>query len=65
MLAVERCNELMSEDIERQRRRQYLEKQKEKVMKAQEWLNEENGTAHEQDDPLNFEPEIKSQPHDW
>lgn len=55
----------MSEDIERQRRRQYLEKQKEKVMKAQEWLNEENGTAHEQDDPLNFEPEIKSQPHDW
>lgn len=55
----------MSEDIGRQRRRQYLEKQKEKVMKAQEWLNEENGTADEQDNPMNFEPEIKPQPHDW
>ncbi|OJI98433.1 hypothetical protein ASPVEDRAFT_59799 [Aspergillus versicolor CBS 583.65] len=62
--AVERCNELMSEDIERQRRRQYFEKQKEKVMKAQEWLNEENGTADEQDDPMDVKPEIKSQSHD-
>lgn len=55
----------MSEDIERQRRRQYFEKQKEKVMKAQEWLNEENGTAGEQDDPMDVKPEIKSQSHDW
>ncbi|KAL6230568.1 hypothetical protein BDW75DRAFT_244693 [Aspergillus navahoensis] len=43
--AVERCNELMSEDVERQRRRQYFERQKEKVMKAQEWLNAENSTT--------------------
>ncbi|KAL4922271.1 P-loop containing nucleoside triphosphate hydrolase protein [Aspergillus aurantiobrunneus] len=62
--AVERCTELMSEDVERQRRRQYLEKQKEKVMKAQEWLNEENSTADCQDELVDFGPEIKLQPLD-
>ncbi|KAL4785227.1 P-loop containing nucleoside triphosphate hydrolase protein [Aspergillus varians] len=63
--AVERCTELMSEDTERQRRRQYLEKQREKVMKAQEWLNaENNGNTDDPDDEMDFEPEIKSQPQD-
>ncbi|KAI9372884.1 P-loop containing nucleoside triphosphate hydrolase protein [Aspergillus egyptiacus] len=61
--AVERCNELMSEDVDRQRRRQYLEKQKEKVMKAQEWLQAENPTQ-DQDEPAGFGVEIKSQPPD-
>lgn len=56
----------MSEDTDRRRRRQYLEKQKEKVMQAQDWLNAENGTAEETGDPMDFEPEIKAQPaDDW
>lgn len=36
--AMERCLELMTEDPERQRRRMFLVKEKEKVSKAQEWL---------------------------
>lgn len=35
---MERCLELMAEDPERQRRRRFLVKEKEKVSKAQEWL---------------------------
>ncbi|KAE8151217.1 P-loop containing nucleoside triphosphate hydrolase protein [Aspergillus avenaceus] len=37
--ASERCQELMAPDSERQRRRTYLLKEKEKVSKAQEWLS--------------------------
>ncbi|KAF7586427.1 hypothetical protein BBP40_008916 [Aspergillus hancockii] len=37
--ALERCQELMAQDPERQRRRQYLIKEKEKVTKAQRWLS--------------------------
>ncbi|KAL2002809.1 hypothetical protein VTN02DRAFT_5852 [Thermoascus thermophilus] len=36
--ALERCMELMAEDPERQRRRQYLVKERQKLTKAQEWL---------------------------
>ncbi|KAL2857970.1 P-loop containing nucleoside triphosphate hydrolase protein [Aspergillus pseudoustus] len=39
---VDRCNELMSEDAERQRRREYLMRHKDKVMQAQQWLEAEN-----------------------
>jgi hypothetical protein len=54
----------MSEDAERQRRREYLMRQKEKVMKAQQWLMAEN-IAHEPDnEPRDFGFEIKSQPSD-
>ncbi|OJJ45477.1 hypothetical protein ASPZODRAFT_99591 [Penicilliopsis zonata CBS 506.65] len=44
--AMERCLELMAEDPERQRRRQNLLKEKEKITKAQEWL----ATAKKHDD---------------
>jgi hypothetical protein len=54
----------MSRDAKRQRRREYLMRQKEKVMKAQQWLTAEN-IAHEQDnEPRDFGSEIKSQPPD-
>lgn len=57
--------ELMAEDPERQRRRQYLLKEKEKVLKAQEWL----ATAKKEDDAMDSadsDPTIKSQPlEDW
>ncbi|KAL4734863.1 P-loop containing nucleoside triphosphate hydrolase protein [Aspergillus similis] len=60
--AVERCNELMSEDVERQRRREYFERQKEKVMKAQEWLNAENGTTDGEDELMgDYEPAVKTE----
>ncbi|KAH2284604.1 hypothetical protein KXW02_002365 [Aspergillus fumigatus] len=63
--AVERCMELMAEDPERQRRRQYLLKEKEKVLKAQEWL----ATAKKEDDAMDSadsDSTIKSQPpEDW
>ncbi|KAL2821993.1 P-loop containing nucleoside triphosphate hydrolase protein [Aspergillus granulosus] len=60
--AVDRCNELMSEDIERQRRREYLMRQKQKLTKAQQWLEAEN-TAQEQDnEEMDYGFEIKSQP---
>ncbi|KAL5001869.1 P-loop containing nucleoside triphosphate hydrolase protein [Aspergillus recurvatus] len=59
--AVERCNELMTEDVERQRRRQYFERQKEKVMKAQEWLNAENGITDGEDELMgDYEPVVKT-----
>ncbi|KAL4873018.1 hypothetical protein BDV12DRAFT_209663 [Aspergillus spectabilis] len=61
--AVDRCTELMSEDSDRQRRRQYLLKQKEKIMKAQEWLQAENATG-DQDAMTEFDQDIKSQPQD-
>jgi hypothetical protein len=57
--------ELMAEDPERQRRRQYLLKEKEKVLKAQEWL----ATAKKEDDTTETaesDAAIKSQPpEDW
>ncbi|EAW06489.1 putative dynamin GTPase [Aspergillus clavatus NRRL 1] len=63
--ALERCMELMAEDPERQRRRQYLLKEKEKITKAQDWLV----TAKKEDDvegPPETEPTVKSQPpEDW
>ncbi|KAL4955309.1 P-loop containing nucleoside triphosphate hydrolase protein [Aspergillus filifer] len=60
--AVDRCNELMAEDPERQRRRQYLVREKEKITRAQQWLNAENdkSTEHE-DDTMDFEQEMKLQ----
>ncbi|KAJ0426342.1 P-loop containing nucleoside triphosphate hydrolase protein [Aspergillus carlsbadensis] len=61
--AVDRCNELMSEDAERQRRREYLIRQKEKVMKAQQWLEAENITQEPDNEP-DFGFEIKLQPPD-
>ncbi|RDW81158.1 putative dynamin GTPase [Aspergillus mulundensis] len=63
--ASERCNELMSEDVERQQRRQYFEREKEKVLKAQEWLNTETGTADDEDEVMgDDEPEVKTEAHD-
>ncbi|KAL3464034.1 P-loop containing nucleoside triphosphate hydrolase protein [Aspergillus heterothallicus] len=62
--AVDRCNELMSEDVERQRRREYLTKQKEKVMKAQQWLEEEKSTQELDSELTGFEFAIKPQPLD-
>ncbi|KAE8351641.1 P-loop containing nucleoside triphosphate hydrolase protein [Aspergillus coremiiformis] len=38
-LSLERCQELMAPDLERQRRRKYLIKEKGKVTKAQRWLS--------------------------
>ncbi|KAL4970876.1 putative dynamin GTPase [Aspergillus stella-maris] len=59
--AVERCNELMAEDPERQRRRQYLVREKEKITRAQQWLNAENDTSTEhEDDTMDFEYESKT-----
>ncbi|KAL4908991.1 hypothetical protein BDW74DRAFT_174212 [Aspergillus multicolor] len=61
--ATKRCNELMSEDLERQQLRQYYKKEKEKVMKAQEWLNAETGTVDDEDEVMgNVEPEVKAEP---
>ncbi|KAL2861487.1 P-loop containing nucleoside triphosphate hydrolase protein [Aspergillus pseudodeflectus] len=59
--AVNRCHELMSEDAERRRRREYLKKQKEKIMKAQQWLEAEKVT-HEPANELDFGFEVKLQP---
>lgn len=49
---MERCLELMAEDPERQRRRQYLVKEKAKLTKAQEWLAAEK---MEEDDEVKTE----------
>ncbi|KAE8369368.1 P-loop containing nucleoside triphosphate hydrolase protein [Aspergillus caelatus] len=38
-MSLERCQELMAPDLERQRRRQYLLKEKKKITQAQEWLS--------------------------
>ncbi|KAE8319761.1 P-loop containing nucleoside triphosphate hydrolase protein [Aspergillus transmontanensis] len=38
-MSLERCQELMAPDLERQRRRQYLIKEKKKITQAQEWLS--------------------------
>lgn len=46
--AVDRCMELMAEDPELQRRRQYLLREKEKISKAQEWLS----TARKDEEPM-------------
>lgn len=66
--ALDRCLELMAEDPERQRRRQYLLKEKEKISKAQEWL----ATARKSEDEVDtaggsgggFDAFIKPQPDD-
>lgn len=58
--------ELMAEDPERQRRRQYLLKEKDKISKAQEWL----ATARKSEDEADmgssggFDAFIKPQPED-
>jgi len=56
--------ELMTEDPERQRRRQYLLREKEKISKAQGWLS----TAKKEEEPMvntetTFPTRIKSE--DW
>ncbi|RJE21495.1 Dynamin family [Aspergillus sclerotialis] len=55
--AMERCLELMTEDPDRQRRRLYLIKEKEKVSKAQEWLvlnkKGDDESDAEKDDTMN------------
>ncbi|RAK97752.1 putative dynamin GTPase [Aspergillus ibericus CBS 121593] len=60
--ALERCLELMEEDPERQRRRLYFLKEKEKINKAQEWLNLAK-KEDDEEDPLD-NVRIKSQPVD-
>ena len=57
--------ELMAEDPERQRRRQYLLREKEKIDKAQEWLAtaKKDDDAMENSEPL-FVPFVKTQPRD-
>jgi len=64
LTAVERCMELMAEDPERQRRRQYLLREKEKISKAQGWLS----TAKKEEEPMvdtetTFQTRIKTE--DW
>ncbi|PWY91926.1 dynamin family protein [Aspergillus sclerotioniger CBS 115572] len=62
--ALERCLELMEEDPERQRRRLYFLKEKEKISKAQEWLNLAK-KEDDEEDPLD-NVRIKSQPiEEW
>lgn len=61
--ALERCVELMAEDPERQRRRQYLLKEQKKISMAQEWL----ATAKKNEDDTNtadqsFDAFVKPQP---
>lgn len=50
--ASDRCRDLMAEDPERQRRREYLIREKKKVNQAQEWLStvkkEDDGISDEQ-----------------
>lgn len=58
-LALDRCLELMAEDPERQRRRTYLVREKNKITKAQQWL----ATVRKEDQIVT---PIKSQPPgDW
>ncbi|KAL1966975.1 hypothetical protein VTN77DRAFT_3719 [Rasamsonia byssochlamydoides] len=56
--ALERCMILMAEDPERQKRRQYLVKERAKLTKAQEWLaaetKEEDDVKTEGDYPMSF-----------
>lgn len=63
--ALDRCMELMAEDPERQRRRQYLLREKEKIDKAQGWLAtaKKDDDAMENTEPL-FVPFVKTQPRD-
>ncbi|KKK15836.1 hypothetical protein ARAM_004549 [Aspergillus rambellii] len=63
---VDRCNELMAEDPERQRRRQYLLKEKEKINKAQAWLETAKMDVEQDERLTDFGREIKSQqPEEW
>ncbi|KAL4887001.1 P-loop containing nucleoside triphosphate hydrolase protein [Aspergillus karnatakaensis] len=64
--AAERCAELMSEDVGRQRRRLYLEKEKEKIAKAQDWLRAEK-SMNDQDEMMEIDQHsmIKSQSQEW
>ncbi|PWY64084.1 dynamin family protein [Aspergillus eucalypticola CBS 122712] len=62
--ALERCLELMEEDPDRQRRRQFLLREKERIDKAQEWLKLAR-KEDDQEDPFE-NVRIKSQPpDDW
>ncbi|KAB8262777.1 P-loop containing nucleoside triphosphate hydrolase protein [Aspergillus pseudonomiae] len=63
-MSLERCQELMAPDLERQRRRQYLIKEKEKITQAQEWLS---AIKKEEDDekftvPLVFRSQTPEKP---
>lgn len=64
---MERCLELMAEDPERQRRRQHLMKEKQKVIKAQEWLSsaKRDETDDEAGDHGYVQPEVTLAPHEW
>ncbi|KAF9888697.1 hypothetical protein FE257_008455 [Aspergillus nanangensis] len=60
--ALERCQELMAEDSERQNRRQYLLREKDKVNRAQQWLS----TIKKEDDNALFVPDVRSRlSEDW
>ncbi|RMJ22113.1 Dynamin family [Aspergillus sp. HF37] len=65
--AMERCLELMAEDPERQRRRQHLMKEKQKVTKAQEWLSsaKRDETGDEAGDHGYVQPVVTLAPHEW
>ena len=63
-MSLERCQELMAPDLERQRRRQYLIKEKKKITQAQEWLS---AIKKEEDDekftvPLVFRSQTPEKP---
>ncbi|PYH78166.1 Dynamin family protein [Aspergillus uvarum CBS 121591] len=60
-LVVERCCELMAEEPERQHRRLVLQREKEKIVKAQTWLS-----AAKKDEPEDVYDNmtVKSQPQD-
>ncbi|RAL16383.1 putative dynamin GTPase [Aspergillus homomorphus CBS 101889] len=59
---AERCCELMAEDPERQRRRLDLQREKEKIAKAQTWLSEAKKEAEVED--VYDDMTVKSQPQD-
>ncbi|PWY78288.1 putative dynamin GTPase [Aspergillus heteromorphus CBS 117.55] len=62
--ALDRCLELMTEDPERQRRRLQLLKEREKITKAQEWLNSAKKEDEFADTLVDDKVRIKSQPPD-
>lgn len=61
---MERCIELMAEDPERQRRRQYLVKEKQKITKAQEWLASAR-KDDEIDEAEDTQPDVKLPAEEW
>ncbi|PLB55520.1 Dynamin family protein [Aspergillus steynii IBT 23096] len=63
--AMERCQELMAEHPERQRRRYHLQRERNKITQAQEWL--ETAKKEEQSDGVyDFGSRVKTEPmNDW